>query len=240
MTEKLQKIISDRGLMSRRAAEKLIQEGRVTLNGAAAAIGDRADIEKDVIFVDGKQLPSAKEKVYIVLNKPRGYVTTMSDEKGRKTVRDIVKDCPARVYPVGRLDIDSEGLLIMTNDGDFANAVMHPSNEKEKIYRVKVRGCVSEDDMKILSSPIDIEGKYTVPADVSVIKNSGDISVMDIKIHEGKNRQIRRLCAKANLEITELKRIKIGPVELGKLKSGEWRYMTEKEKSEFYCMKNCK
>ena len=229
MSEKLQKIISAAGLMSRRAAEKAIDEGRVTVNGQTASLGDRADAETDLILVDGNRLMPQRKKLYIVLNKPRGYVTTMHDEKGRRNVSELVDDLEERVYPVGRLDLNSEGLLIMTNDGDFANRLMHPSHEVEKVYRTWVTGGDLRSGVEKLCQPMRIDGVKVGPAKVEIENASKGGAVLLITIHEGRNRQIRKMCRNAGFSVDRLCRIREGSVSLGKLPSGRWRYLTEQE-----------
>ena len=229
MKERLQKIISASGLMSRRAAEELIAAGRVSVNGVTAALGDRAEAETDRILVDGKALPSAGEKIYILLNKPRGYVTTLSDEKGRKDVSQLVKELGTRLYPVGRLDMYSEGLLIMTNDGDFANRLMHPSHEIDKCYHTWVKGEDMGWAVELLRCPMEIDGYVTSPAEVDILELKGEEALLAITIHEGRNRQVRKMCEAAGLKVTRLMRVSEGGVELGTLKSGKWRRLTEEE-----------
>lgn len=229
MTERLQKLISASGLMSRRAAEDCISAGRVSVNGKTAELGCKADIETDNILVDGRPLPSAGDKVYIMLNKPRGYVTTLRDEKGRKNVSELVRDIPQRVYPVGRLDMYSEGLLLLTNDGDFANRMMHPSHEVKKTYLTWVQGGSIDAAAEILRVPMDLDGFTTAGAEVRVTEHFDAGAVLEITIHEGRNRQIRRMCEKAGLKVTKLRRIAEGGVSLGELKSGKWRRLTAAE-----------
>ena len=228
MTEKLQKIIAARGLASRRRAEEMIAEGRVTVNGKPASLGDRADPETDMILVEGNPLPPLREYVYIMLNKPRGYVTTLSDEKGRPNAAQLVADCGSRVYPVGRLDMDSEGLLLFTNDGDFANRAMHPSHEIEKTYEVKVTG-FSESGFERLALPMELDGYRIRPPKLKLQSVSGTTGRFQITIHEGRNRQIRRMCDAAGMKVLRLKRIQEGALELGTLPSGKWRYLTPEE-----------
>lgn len=229
MEEKLQKIISAAGVASRRAAEKMIEEGRVEVNGRTAHLGDRADEERDTITVDGKAVRKSELLYYIALNKPKGYVTTMHDERGRKTVSELVEEIGERIYPVGRLDINSEGLLIMTNDGDFANALMHPSHEITKTYKVYVEGGNIRNAAKNMQLPIEIDGKETGSAEVKILSEEQFGGVLEVKIHEGRNRQVRRLCEREGLAVTRLIRTSEGPVKLGTLKKGEWRYLTEAE-----------
>lgn len=229
MKERLQKIISASGLMSRRAAEELIAAGKVSVNGVTAALGDKAEAGIDRILVDGKVLPSAGEKLYIMLNKPRGYVTTLSDEKGRKNVSELVKELGTRLYPVGRLDMYSEGLLLMTNDGDFANRLMHPSHQVDKCYHTWVKGEDMGWAVELLRCPMEIDGYVTSPAQVDILELKGEEALLGITIHEGRNRQVRKMCEAAGLKVTRLMRVSEGGVELGTLKSGRWRRLTEEE-----------
>ena len=231
MKERIQKIISSCGVASRRQAETMITEGRVTCNGEVCVLGQTADLNIDTILVDGKPLPKAGERVYILLNKPRGYVTTLSDEKGRKNAAQLVQDCGVRVYPVGRLDMDSEGLLLFTNDGDFANRLMHPSHEVNKTYKVTVTGYTFE-GLEKLKMPVSLDGYTIRPPVIQVIRrpvNPQDKAVLLVTIHEGRNRQVRRMCAMAGMEVTRLIRIQEGPLKLGDLPSGKWRYLTQDE-----------
>ena len=229
MKERLQKIISASGLMSRRAAEELIAAGKVSVNGVTAALGDKAEAGIDRILVDGKVLPFAGEKLYIMLNKPRGYVTTLSDEKGRKNVSELVKELGIRLYPVGRLDMYSEGLLLMTNDGDFANRLMHPSHQVDKCYHTWVKGEDMGWAVELLRCPMEIDGYVTSPAQVDILELKGEEALLGITIHEGRNRQVRKMCEAAGLKVTRLMRVSEGGVELGTLKSGRWRRLTEEE-----------
>ena len=228
MTERLQKIISARGLVSRRKAEEWIGQGRVTVNGAVARLGDSADPETDDIQVDGKALPSTSDQVYIMLNKPRGYVTTLADEKGRRKVSELVADCGCRVYPVGRLDMDSEGLLLLTNDGEFANRLMHPKHEVEKTYDTWVTGYTPE-GAQALEKPIELDGYRIRPPKILVLQHDGDRAKIRITIHEGRNRQVRRMCQAAGMYVTRLRRIREGKLNLGDLPLGKWRYLTASE-----------
>ena len=228
MMERLQKIIASRGLCSRRQAEAWIQAGRVSVNGEAARLGRAADPERDEILVDGKPLPGVEKKLYLMLNKPRGYVTTLSDEKGRRNAAELVAGCGARVYPVGRLDMDSEGLLLFTNDGEFANLLMHPKHEVEKTYRVWVTG-FSEENMALLARPIELDGYTIRPPRLRLVHTGGRQAVIEVTIHEGRNRQVRRMCGEANMEVSRLLRIREGNLRLGALKPGEWRHLTEGE-----------
>ena len=229
MQERLQKIISAAGIMSRRAAEKAIEEGKVSVNGEPAFLGMKADPETDTILVNGKRLSVTEKKIVVMLNKPAGYVTTMSDEKHRKIVTDLIREIGERLYPVGRLDMYSEGLLLLTNDGELANALMHPSREIRKTYLVKVRGEDLKDKIRLLRSPIDIDGRRTTPARVTILSADENEAELTVTIVEGRNRQIRRLCEAAELKVLSLKRIAEGPLQLEELKSGRWRYLTEAE-----------
>ena len=224
MQERIQKILSVRGVASRRAAEALITQGRVKCNRRVVKLGDTADTEVDIITVDGVEIPSPPEFVYIMLNKPRGYVTTMSDERGRKTVVDLVADLKTRVYPVGRLDIDSEGLLIMTNDGELANKLMHPSHEVPKTYIVKVTGD-TDIALPVLEAPVTLGG-YTVQAKSVTLLEPDRLSIV---ITEGRNRQIRRMCEIAGLTVKRLTRVSEGNLQLEGIRPGKWRYLTAKE-----------
>lgn len=228
MKERIQKILASRGVASRRQAEKMILDGRVTCNGVICTLGESADAEVDEILLDGKPLPSGTVHIYIMLNKPRGYVTTMRDEKGRKDVSELVADCPERVYPVGRLDMDSEGLLLFTNDGDFANRLMHPSHEVNKVYRVNVAG-YSQGGLVKLQQPIVIDGYRIRKPDVKLLCERGDSAQLLITIHEGRNRQVRRMCAAAGMKVTRLIRVQEGTLMLGTLQTGNWRYLTQEE-----------
>jgi 23S rRNA pseudouridine2605 synthase len=228
MRERLQKILSAYGVASRRASEEMLTAGRVRVNGTVAAVGQSADPGTDRIEVDGQPLNTEVDRVYIMLNKPRGYVTTMHDEKGRKNVTEIVKDCHTRVWPVGRLDMNSEGLLIMTNDGDLTNKLTHPSYEKPKSYKVRVRGDMTR-AVATLSEPMTVDGVLLRPAEVKVLHRSDDGALLSITIHEGKNRQIRKMCEQALLEVLTLRRVSEGGLELGTMESGCWRYLTGAE-----------
>lgn len=228
MEQRLQKIIASYGVASRRKAEQMILERRVRVNGNTASLGDTADDEEDIIEVDGMRLKKQPERVVLMLYKPRGYVCTLSDEKGRKTVAELVKDCGARVYPVGRLDLNSEGLLLLTNDGELANRLTHPKKEVDKVYLVwlshYIPGCE-----RSIASPIEIDGRKTSAAKVETVRTDGETALLRITIHEGRNRQIRRLCERANVTVTRLCRIEEGPLRLGTLKPGRWRILTDEE-----------
>lgn len=229
MKERLQKIMAQAGLCSRRTAEDIIRGGRVTVNGHKASLGDRADLVRDKIVVDGKPLRRVEEKVYIMLNKPRGYVSTLKDERGRKTVAQLVRDCKVRVYPVGRLDADSEGLLLMTNDGDLTLRLTHPSHEAEKTYLVSVRGDLS--CLNQLEQPMCIDGHTVQPARVSIRDQASDMEAhIEMTIHEGRNRQIRKMCEQCGLDVRRLKRIAVGELGLDpKIAPGKWRLLTAEE-----------
>ncbi len=229
MAERLQKIISSSGLMSRRGAEECIAAGRVTVNGETAQIGQKADPEKDRILVDGRPLPAVSGKLYIMLNKPRGYVTTLKDEKGRKNVTQLVSELGERLYPVGRLDMYSEGLLIMTNDGDFANTLMHPSHNMKKTYYTWVTGQDIGPKIQCLREPMIIDDYIIRPAEVDILDLFSGGAMLSISIFEGRNRQVRKMCAQAGLKVTKLCRVSEGPLELGELKCGKWRYLTKEE-----------
>lgn len=228
MRERLQKILSARGIASRRQAETWIGAGRVTVNGTVARLGDSADPDADDIRLDGKPLPVSGKAVYILLNKPRGVVTTLRDEHGRRTVGELVSGCGARVYPVGRLDMDSEGLLVLTNDGEFANRLTHPSHQVDKTYRVWVQN-YSPEATELLKRPIVLDGRPIRPPKVALVDAGKNTAQYRITIHEGRNRQIRRMCQAAGLTVTRLQRIAEGPLTLGSLPKGSWRYLTEQE-----------
>lgn len=222
--ERLQKLLSAAGVCSRRRAEEYILAGRVSVNGKTARLGDRADPERDQVEVDRRPLPAVKGHTYIMLHKPRGYVTTLSDEKGRKTVAELVAGCPARVWPVGRLDMDSEGLLLFTDDGTLTQRLTHPSHGVEKEYQVWVRGDVDR-ALPILSAPV-VDGGETLTAD-RVERTGAD--VLTVMIHQGKNRQVRRMCAAAGLKVERLQRVREGELRLGGLEPGKWRFLTPEE-----------
>ncbi len=228
MRFRLQKIMSDGGVASRRAAERMIADGRVSINGRVASLGESADPNADRIEIDGAALLPGSKKLYIALNKPRKFVTTMSDERGRHCVTELVADIGARLYPVGRLDMDSEGLLIMTNDGDFANRVMHPSSGFAKKYQVFANGDI-EAGLPLLREMRMIGDDPITPCEVSVIRRFETGALLSFIIHEGRNRQIRRMCDSAGLAVTKLLRVQIGPLKLGDLKPGCWRHLTENE-----------
>lgn len=226
---RLQKFIAQCGVASRRKAEELITQGHVKVNGKTAILGDKVTA-LDKVFVKGKRLvmPKANHR-YIMLHKPRGFITTMNDERGRKCVAELVKDVGERVYPIGRLDKDSEGMLVFTNDGEFANKVMHPKNSVYKFYRVTVRPSIDEEQLVKLETGVEIDGKKTAPAIVHVIHKEQGRVVLEMILHEGKNREIRKMCEAVGLEVARLKRTQIGGVKMGMLKQGDWRDLTEME-----------
>ncbi len=235
---RIQKALTDSGILSRRKTEEYIKAGRITVNGRPAQPGNPVNPDRDVVAIDGVRVPlsSKRENIYIMLNKPRGYVTTTSDELGRRCVTELVEDLGERVYPVGRLDKNSEGLLLMTNDGQFANLMMHPSHHVSKTYRVTVRPDITEDQVVALSTGVDIgEERKTLPAQVHVLEKVPGRVVLQITITEGRNRQIRRMCEAVGLEVARLKRISVGPVRLGMLQPGKWR---ELKKSEVIALRN--
>ena len=222
---RLQKIISDSGYCSRRKAEELISQGRVKVNGRPVKVGDKADPSKDLISIDGENLRIERRKTlrYIMLNKPRGYVTTMSDELDRRCVTELLVGIEERVYPIGRLDKNSEGLLLFTNDGAFANDIMHPSKHISKTYRVTVRPDIDDETLVRLSEGVVIDGRRTLPCTVLVLDKQPGRVVLQMTISEGRNRQIRKMCEAVGLEVARLKRTSVGPIRLGMLKPGEWR-----------------
>ena len=226
---RLQKILAASGVASRRKAEEMIAAGRVTVNGRVAHLGDSALPGKDKVLLDGQPLGHSEKKLYLALHKPRGFVTTLHDERGRKCVAQLVEDVGERVYPVGRLDKDSEGLLLLTNDGDFANQVAHPKRHVAKTYRVTVRPSVTEDQLNQLSTGIVIEGRRTAPAKVRVLQQELGRVVLEIVLYEGRNREIRKMCEALGLEVARLKRIAVGPVRLGMLPQGKYRELTKEE-----------
>lgn len=227
---RIQKIIADSGFCSRRKAEELIEAGRVKINGHPAKLGDKA-FAKDIVTIDDERLAVKKKKkyIYLMLNKPRGYVTTVSDELDRKCVMDLLDGVEERVYPVGRLDRNSEGLLLFTNDGEFANNIMHPSRHISKTYRVTVRPDISDEQLVKLTEGVEIDGKKTLPATVNVLVKEPGRVVLQMVIKEGRNRQIRKMCEAVGLEVARLRRTAIGPIRLGMLKPGTFRELTPEE-----------
>lgn len=226
---RLQKFLSEAGVASRRKAEAMIENGEIKVNGVKAKIGDSVDPNKDTVLVRGKKVVRETEMRYILLHKPRGFVTTMEDELGRKCVTQLVSDVKERVYPVGRLDKGSEGALLMTNDGEFANAMMHPSRHVPKTYRVTVRPGITQEQLDRIADGIEIDGRMTAPADVCVIRKEDDRVVLEIVLYEGRNREIRKMCEALGLETARLKRTAIGTLKLGMLPQGQWRDLTEQE-----------
>ena len=231
MEERLQKLLSAAGVCSRRAAEDYLTAGRVTVNGETARLGQKADPDRDDIRVDGAPLRRPEKPVYLMLNKPRGYVTTLSDEQGRPTVAELTADAGVRVYPVGRLDLDSEGLLLLTNDGALTQRLLHPSHQVDKTYHVQVYGPVAGAAEK-LSAIRDLRGEPIRPARVRCLWQGEKTAELEITIHEGKNRQIRRMCARCDLGVKRLRRVREHTLELGDLPPGQWRYLTEQEIAE--------
>lgn len=232
MEERLQKILSSAGLCSRRQAEEYLRAGRVTVNGTAALLGDKADLARDEIALDGRPVQGPDEYLYLMLNKPRGYVTTLSDERGRPTVRELAADCGARVYPVGRLDMDSDGLLLLTNDGAFAQRMAHPSHQIEKEYHVIVSGRLEGCERRLGAMTALEDGTPIAPARIRVLHRSGERLTLSFVICQGLNRQIRRMCALAGLRVIRLQRVREGSLCLGELPLGNWRELTEQERRE--------
>ncbi|MBR2011170.1 MAG: rRNA pseudouridine synthase [Clostridia bacterium] len=229
-TLRLQKYFTDCGVLSRRAAEAEIRQGRVTVNGAVATVGQQIDPEVDAVVWRGNRIrPTATAHHYILLNKPRGFVTTLSDEKGRKTVADLVADIGVRLYPVGRLDMDSDGLILMTDDGELTNRLTHPRHEIPKLYHVTVKGPVKEDTLSRLRAPFVLDGYRTLPVQVEVIGSEGNDTRLRFSLYEGRNRQIRRMCEEVGLRILRLTRVAIGELKLGNLKEGTYRHLTAAE-----------
>ena len=226
---RLQKFLSECGVASRRKSEELILAGKVRVNGRVANLGDKIDPKRDTVTVSGKRIVRQKNHTYLMLNKPRGFITTMQDEMDRKCVASLVENAPAKVFPVGRLDRDSEGLLLFSNDGDFANALTHPSKHVPKTYRVTVRPSVSESQLTALTQGVIIDDRKTLPAEVRVITREENRVVLEIILYEGRNRQIRKMCEEVGLEVARLRRTAIGSVKLGMLKIGDWRELTEDE-----------
>jgi 23S rRNA pseudouridine2605 synthase len=229
MEKRLQKILSEVGIASRRKAEEMIAEGRVTVSGRVATLGTKADPLKEHIKVDGKLIARPEPKVYIIFNKPREVVTSLRDPEGRPTVKDFLKGIKYRVYPVGRLDFDSEGLLLLTNDGDFAHAVLHPSKNIPKTYHVKVKGNPEDTEIQKLRAGVKLEDGLTAPAQVRMIRKAKNNTWLEMTIHEGRKRQIRRMLEIIGRTALKLKRIRINGIELGKLVPGKYRYLTPEE-----------
>ena len=228
MKERLQKLIASAGLCARRTAEEWIAAGRVCVNGAVASLGDRADLETDTVTVDGAPLPGKPGAVYLMLNKPRGYVTTLSDEYGRRTAAELVADCGVRVYPVGRLDRDAQGLLLFTNDGELAQRVLHPRHQVDKVYLVTVRGDIRGAAERLMAIT-QLDGEPIAPAQAAEVTRHEGQAVLRVTIHQGKNRQVRRMCAQIGLHVVRLQRIQEDSLLLGDLPAGKWRYLTDQE-----------
>lgn len=229
MEKRLQKYLAEAGIASRRKAEEIISQGRVAVNGVIVTEPGTKVSDGDAVKVDGRPVLPEEDKIYIILNKPSGYVTTSKDQFSRPAVVDLVKNIRQRVYPVGRLDYDTTGLLLLTNDGEFTFKLTHPSHEVEKVYCAEVIGIPDEGDIRSFEGGLEIEGHVTAPAKLKLINAKGDNSILEIAIHEGKNRQVRRMCEAIGHPVISLKRIAEGGVQLGDLKEGEWRYLTEGE-----------
>ncbi len=229
---RLQKYFSDCGVLSRRAAEAEILSGRVLVNGVPASLGDKIDPQRDIVEYQGKKILPRRDKphVYVMLHKPRGVVSTAKDEKGRRNVTDLVKIPGARLYPIGRLDMDSDGLLLMTDDGELTNRLTHPRHEIPKIYHVTLSTPPTDDQLRALRAPMDLDGYQLLPVGVKVVSEN----VLEMELYEGRNRQIRRMCQAVGLGIRQLTRIRIGALELGDLPLGKWRYLTDEEVAYLY------
>ena len=237
--ERLQKILSRAGIASRRAAEKIISEGRVTVDGKILSeLGAKADADKNKICVDGKILTFDAEKIYILLNKPKDFLSTVKDDRGRKTVLDLVKEISAKIYPVGRLDYDSEGLILLTNDGELTNALLHPKFKIEKTYRAKIFGNLTDEKIKKLRAGVELEDGLTAPAEVSVINLEKNSATVEITIHEGRNRQVRRMFAAVGCEVKNLTRIKFAGLTLQNVPRGKFRRLTQDEVKKLYALSN--
>lgn len=229
MIMRLQKYLAQCGVASRRKSEALIEEGKVTVNNEIVdTLGAKINTEIDIVKVNDKVVRPEEQKVYIMLNKPEGYISTVKDEKGRKKVIDLI-DVKERIFPIGRLDYNTSGLLLLTNDGEIYNSIMHPSREIVKTYIAKVKGIFTEEEMKNFQIGVDIGDYITAPSNIRILKVYKNESLVEIKIHEGKNRQVRRMCEKFNHKVIELQRISLGEIKLGNLPKGEWRYLNEKE-----------
>lgn len=226
---RLQKYIAQCGIASRRHAEEIIKAGRVRVNGAKITEMGTLVTDKDKVEVDGKRIKKEKRLIYIMLNKPSGYVSTASDPEGRRTVLDLIEGVEERIYPVGRLDYDTTGLLILTNDGDFAYSSTHPGKETKKTYIAEVLGLPSNKTLRTLRKGVILDGKATSPADVEVVEIKDKSSVLKIIIHEGRNRQVKRMCETVGHPVLKLKRTAIGKLTLGNLKPGEWKYLSHQE-----------
>ena len=228
---RLQKYLSECGVASRRKSEEFISQGLVKVNRVVAKVGDSINPKKDTVTFRGKKVENRSQLRYIMLHKPRGFVTTMNDELGRKCVASLIEDVGERVYPIGRLDRNSEGMLLLTNDGEFANAVMHPSKHIPKVYRVTVRPGITEEQIALFINGMEIDGRMTAPTEVTVVEKQEGRTVLEIVLYEGRNRQIRKMCEKLNIEVARLKRISIAGVKLGMLQQGDWRDLSAQEVS---------
>ncbi len=226
---RIQKFISDSGVMSRRKAEEEILNGKIFVNGKKAEIGQKIDPEGDIVTYLGKIVERTDKKIYLLLNKPRGYVATLSDEKDRRCVADLVKDINLRVYPIGRLDYNSEGVLLMTNDGEIANRLIHPRTNVEKVYMVRIKGKIEPWQLEKLNSPMTVDGYRLKPVKVTVEDSTTENQVLRFILREGRNRQIRKMCEQVGVFITRLKRVSIGKIYLGGLAPGKWRLLTKSE-----------
>jgi pseudouridine synthase len=229
MKKRLQKILAEAGVSSRRQAERLIRDGRVLLNSAPAVLGMQADPFSDSITLDGKPVTLPEEKVYFLFNKPAGCLSTVSDSRGRPKVTDFFRSVPARVFPVGRLDYDTEGLLIVTNDGDFAHALLHPSFEVDKVYHARVEGTPGPDALRLLAKGVPLDDGVTAPATVRVLEKGGRSTLLEITIHEGRKRQVKRMCEFIGHPVFHLKRVSVGSLSLGGLPAGSFRPLTPEE-----------
>ncbi|MBR6619663.1 MAG: rRNA pseudouridine synthase [Clostridia bacterium] len=226
---RLQKYMADNGIASRRKCEEMIEQGLVKVNGNRARIGDKVDPKRDRVSVNGKKIEAQKKLKYILLHKPRGYITTMQDEQGRKCVAELVSDVGMRIYPVGRLDRESEGMLLMTNDGAFSNAMTHPRRHVPKTYRVTIRPSITDEQINAFHNGIEIDGRMTAPAGLRVIEKTEGRVVCEVILYEGRNRQIRRMFEELGIDVARLKRTAVGSVKLGMLAPGKWRELTEEE-----------
>lgn len=228
---RISKYFTDCGVMSRRAADAAVEAGEVKVNGLVAVLGQKVTPGVDTVTWKGRRIvpPTAAEKITVMLNKPRGYLTTLSDDKGRHTVAELVADAGVRLYPIGRLDMDSDGLLLLTNDGELANRLSHPSHEVDKVYLAYVDGNPSTEQMERLTHPIEIDGRMTAPAAVKKVTTNGYETVLEVTIHDGRNRQVRRLCEREGLHVNKLTRVAEGSLQLGDLEDGKWRKLTDKE-----------
>lgn len=232
---RLQKFISDSGLMSRRAAEEEIKNGNMSVNGHIATPGTKIDPKEDVVTYKGRRIRYEKRNyTYIMINKPRGYLSSTTDDRGRKCVTSLIEGVNARIYPIGRLDMISEGMLLLTDDGELKNRLTHPKHNIGKVYRVKVAGTVTNEQYEILTSALDIDGYVIKPVDVQITGEDESGTVMKMTLFEGRNRQIRKMCEKANLTVKRLSRVSIGNLKLDGMPVGKWRYLTDEEVEYLY------